>query len=326
MHNKLHDKPHVIIVTGPTASGKTNFAEQLAHVLPIEMVNADVGQFYTPLTIGTAKPDWRSLPFKSHLFDILDTPHEISVTDYRQQVLPIVQDIVARGKVPVIVGGSLFYLKALMFPPQAPVPVSIRPESIDFSQDAISLWSLLQEIDPERAAALHPNDRYRIERALMIWQETGSKPSQLVPLYDPPFHTTWVFMQPALAILEKRIYVRTQQMVMTEGWIDETRALLDTPWEAFVQQKGFIGYAELIKFLRGELVGSDVEDVIALIGLRTRQYARRQLIFLKKFMVQLEEHRSTAPYLQESITLAEWSVDRVNVVVAMYNDLLGRRS
>jgi tRNA dimethylallyltransferase len=288
------------------------------------MVNADVGQFYTPLTIGTAKPDWRSLPFKSHLFDILDTPHELSVTDYRQRVLPIVQDIVARGNVPVIVGGSLFYLKALMFPPQAPAPAPVKPEAIDFSQDAISLWSLLQTIDPERAEVLHPNDRYRIERALMIWQETGSKPSQLVPLYDPPFHTTWVFMQPALSVLEKRIYVRTQQMVMIDGWIDEAKALLDTPWEAFVQQKGFIGYAELIKMLRGEFADNTMDDIIALIGLRTRQYARRQLIFLKKFKIQLEEHRSSSTYLQEATTLTEWSVDQVSSVVSMYNDRLIR--
>jgi tRNA dimethylallyltransferase len=318
------NKPRVIIVTGPTASGKTDFAEQLARTLPIEMINADVGQFYTPLTVGTAKPDWRKLPFKSHLFDILNTPCDMSVADYRQQVLAIVSDVTVRGNVPVIVGGSLFYLKALMFPPQAPVPVAVKPEAVDFSQDTVSLWKILQTIDPERAAALHPNDRYRIERALMIWQETGSKPSQLVPLYDPPFHANWVFMQPALPVLEKRIYVRTEQMVCTGGWIEEARTLLGTPWEAFVQQKGFIGYAELIRLLRGAQTEREIEDVIALIGLRTRQYARRQLIFLKKFKTQLEEHRSLSTYQQEMTTISDWSMDHVNGVVAMYKGRLGR--
>ena len=105
-----------IIIYGPTAVGKTDFAEALAQRINGEIINADAAQFYTPLTIGTAKPDWRKAPVPYHLFDICDEPNNYSVAAYRADVERAVTSIASRGKIPIIVGGSGFYIHSLFFP------------------------------------------------------------------------------------------------------------------------------------------------------------------------------------------------------------------
>src|ERR1700679_544548 len=140
----------LIIIYGPTAVGKTECADLLAAKFPIEIINMDVGQLYVPLSIGTAKPDWKTSPIAHHLFDYLDKPVSWSVTDYRATVLEVIKQIRARGNTPVLVGGSSFYLTSLLFPPSQPSlkqPVPPLPEA---TSDA---WQLLLSIDPERACA-----------------------------------------------------------------------------------------------------------------------------------------------------------------------------
>jgi tRNA dimethylallyltransferase len=283
--------PHVVIVIGPTASGKTFLAEHYALNYNGEIINADMGQFYTPLTIGTAKPAWRDKPFTCHLFDIIDAPETLDVRRYRTLVRTAVDDCLVSHKLPIIVGGSLFYVQSLFFPPHD--IEHITPEqTIDLEQDTASLWDLLNTIDSERAQALHPNDRYRIVRALNIWQTTRQKPSRLKPRYEKPFIApiNIIALEPPRDELCERIQERTTDMMYKEGWLEEAEQLLDTPWETFVQQRGFIGYIEIFAWIRAGKNRDELPDLITKISIKTQQYAKRQITFWHKLHKLLIPH------------------------------------
>lgn len=279
-----------LIIVGPTASGKSWLAEQLAPQIHGQIINADVGQFYVPLTIGTAKPAWRSLPVSSHLFDILHEPTDLTVVEYREAVGNIITDLEGSKQVPIIVGGSLFYSKSLLFPPHSPPDstTSAHAHDINFEQDTQSLWDFLKTIDPVRAQELHPHDRYRIVRALGIWQQTGMLPSHLKPLFDPLCSTVLVALMPSYRELGEKINQRTHDMIM-HGWIDEAESLMGTEWQDFAVKKGLIGYTELFSWIAQGKQQKTLPAVVDVIALRTRQYAKRQLTFLKMFVRQVQE-------------------------------------
>lgn len=283
----------VLIITGPTASGKTQLAEDIALRHNGEIINADVGQFYVPLTVGTAKPDWQSKPFRSHLFDIINDQTEINITRYRQLVCGLVAEIQQRGHIPIIVGGSAFYIKSLFFPPAEynsqhdPKDQSPRHQ-IDTSRDTVMLWEMLNKIDPARAQKLHQNDQYRIVRALDIWQKTGQLPSSFEPRFSPPFPAHIVFLVPEYELLCKNIEKRTYAMVECTGWIEEAQRLLTTPWEDFIQQKRIIGYPQIFAWIKAGGQRRELGKVIESIVQETRQYAKRQIVFLKKFKADLD--------------------------------------
>src|SRR5690242_2065865 len=140
------DMDKAVIIYGPTAVGKTDFAEHLAAQLDGEIINADAAQFYTPLTIGTAKPNWRSAIATHHLFDICDEPLDYSVACYRAKVQQCIDEIRQRGAVPIVVGGSGFYINTLFF------PVGEHAKTEVTASDSFS-WEVLNVIDPIRAVA-----------------------------------------------------------------------------------------------------------------------------------------------------------------------------
>lgn len=115
--NTMHLNRTMIIISGPTAAGKSDFALELAEKIPSEIINMDMGQMYAALSIGTAKPDWQSSSIVHHLFDSIDSPRNYTVVEYRKNVLEILEGIWAKKKLPIVVGGSGFYLKSLFFPP-----------------------------------------------------------------------------------------------------------------------------------------------------------------------------------------------------------------
>src|SRR5579863_9779399 len=122
MKNKIINRPFMLIVYGPTGVGKTDVALAIAQHIPAEIINMDMGQFYTPLSIGTAKPDWKNSPIPHHLFDIIDTPINYTVAEYRTMLYKTVQEVIGRGNLPILVGGSGFYLHSLLFPPHTAFP------------------------------------------------------------------------------------------------------------------------------------------------------------------------------------------------------------
>ncbi len=281
----------MIIITGPTATGKKECALELARLLDGEIFNDDVGQFYVPFSIGTAKPNWHSETIPHHLFDIIDNPKDFDVLKFYETVKELVKNIRQKGKTPIVVGGSVFYIKSLFFPPKAP--------GIDTGDlgDKGS-WDDLYAIDPERAASVNPTDTYRIKRALAIWQKTGIKPSIFAPTLD----TSWgnvhiIAINREISDLNTRIELRTHAMIQ-QGWIDETRRLLDTVWEEFIARKKLIGYNEIIAYLKKQSCNGN--DLVEEIALRTRQYAKRQRTFLRMIARCLSGN--------PTITVHEWNL------------------
>jgi tRNA dimethylallyltransferase len=267
-------QPHFLILYGATGVGKTDFALKIAHQLQGHIINMDVGQFYTPLNIGTAKPDWHSQKVPHHLFDIVDEPRNITATQYRTLVLDLFKELWARGELPILVGGSGFYLKSLLFPPSAH---SANSFEVDLQSTSQELWNRLHSIDPLRAAQIHKNDRYRINRALAIWQSTGRKPSEYTSIFAPPSSFTLVHLMRDREDLYKRIDQRTLYMI-DAGWIEETQQL--TPeWISFLKTKKIIGYEAIADYIQSSKTENSLQTLIGVIQQRTRNYAKRQETF-----------------------------------------------
>lgn len=236
----------MVVIAGSTGVGKTDLALNLGKTVPIEIINADTGQFYEPLTIGTAKPDWKTSHLQHHLFDIFTTPRSCTVLEYRKLLQNCLEDIWKRNKIPVIVGGSTFYIESIFFQSACVEKMHEPLEHALF--DGTSLWQKLNAIDPQRAQEIHPHDEYRLKRALTVWNATGIKPSEQKPLYSP-FASYWFFyVTRERTDLYNRIDQRCETM-LSDGWVDEVSSLINTPWQPFIQQKKFIGYPELIDFI-----------------------------------------------------------------------------
>jgi len=278
-------KKTIFIITGPTGVGKTDFALDLANRAPIEIINADNGQFYKPLTIGTAKPDWQSSPIPHHGFDIVAEPEPYTVVAYRAYVQQLCHEIWSRNKIPVLVGGSLFYIQSLFFPPRA-------QQAIHSAQELEPSWDALYAIDPLRAQAIHPHDTYRIARALTLWQTTACKPSTLSLVYEPWCDAHIIFLTRPRDILYQRINERVDQM-FEQGFVNEVAALKDTPWEPFLQQKKCIGYDDILAYIeQGSQEIQHQQELIQRIQKKTRNYAKRQHTFWRMLCQRLSQASS----------------------------------
>lgn len=284
-----------IIIYGPTAVGKTAFAEMLAQSLGGEIINADAAQFYTPLTIGTAKPDWRNAAVPHHLFDICHEPVDYSVASYRTDAQRCVQEIRHRGNIPIFVGGSGFYIHSLFF------PVNEYPkEGMIAASDNYS-WNLLHAVDPARAAAIHPHDTYRISRALILYQQTKQLPSALVPAYRPITQLFLVELSCEPELLKNRIHTRTTQM-LDAGWLAEAEALIGTPWEQFVLRKKWIGYPALIEYCKTDKSPEKLAAVKDAIVRHTWRYARKQMAYGRMLEQKIKKADSQASYMKINLT------------------------
>ena len=294
----------MIVLYGPTGVGKTDFSLLLASQIPVEIINMDVGSFYTPLTIGTCKPAWQQSAVVHHLFDIVDTAKNYSVAQYRTDVLALVSQIHGRGKMPLLVGGSGFYLKSLLFPPRAAGSSPMLQASTKSTAD---LWHELHTVDPKRAALIDKNDRYRIERAIAIWQETGQIPSSYAPTFDPIEKTYIVHITRERAQLYESINQRVISM-FDQGWIDEVKNLMGSAWQPFLQEKKIIGYDDILKYL----VSSEtkIDSLIERIQIKTRNYAKRQETFWRMLQKQLASADPDCQHVQqETINLTLKNLD-----------------
>ncbi len=337
--------PFFIIISGPTGVGKTAIVTSLAHKIPpFEVINADMGQMYTPLTIGTAKPDYLNEPFKQHLFDCIDTPHDWTVAQYRERVIALMEQLWARSVIPVLVGGSGFYLSSLFFPPrdlESGFSAELSADHRDVLSDpellingpiankqhtTAELWQELYALDPARAQAVHQNDRYRIERALGLWYHSGTLPSACIPPFSPPARCVWYNVTRDKDELMQRIDARVVEM-FAQGWIDEVKGL-DAPWREFLLKKKLIGYAEICAFLdRLEHEAHDPEDTEWEIRLyealkhdirkKTRAYAKRQLTYwrmLKKKFSQCDPRHEMVELIELNVSQGvDWEQFNKNV-------------
>lgn len=301
-------KRPIICIFGPTGVGKSGLAEEIAAHLPAEIINMDVGQFYTPLSIGTAKPAWQKSSIPHHLFDIIHEPRHLNVIQYRDLVLQTIADVSERNKIPILVGGSGFYLLSLFFPPRI---VSLDQNELPGS------WQDLYAIDPERARKIHPNDTYRIQRALAIVQSTGFRSSLYQPHFQPfaPFILVEVLRE--RADLYDQINKRTQLMIQ-EGWIEEVERLLNTEWEQFMLKKKLIGYDTIIHYLRSPREQQVPEQLIEVIARKTRHYAKRQITFGKMLTSRLQHQQGFLQKTQSSFISCNLTLSDI----ALYLDAL----
>ena len=273
----------LLVICGATASGKTSLAVKCAKRLNGEVISCDALLVYRGLNIGTAKPTREEMGgIPHHLIDVADPTDGFTVHDFERLALDAVADISARGKVPVLCGGTGFYLNAVLF--QSGFGNAAADEGVRAKYNAIAaekgkeyLHGLLQEVDVESAAVLHPNDVKRVVRALEIYELTGKKKSDQQDGRVPRFpYEAFAFDYPR-EVLYERIDRRAAQM-FEEGLVEEVRGLLaSVPENAQCMQA--IGYKEVVEGLKNGDNQSTMRDIVQK---NTRNYAKRQLTFFKK--------------------------------------------
>jgi len=287
------DNP-LIVVVGPTASGKTSFSIELAQRVNAEIINADSRQLYRDLSIGTAKVTQEEMDgVPHHLLDVLDPNEEATSGRYQLEAERIINDIRERGNVPMLVGGSMLYVStiidALTMAPEAD-PV-LRQELMDaYDLDGgKALHHKLQQIDPEAADAIHQNNKPRLVRAVEIYELCKQSKSDVVPKTELRIgkkdeHNNCSNCKHDLFIigithprpeLHERINERTRQM-FDAGWIDEVQMLLKKGYTADHPGMKSHGYREIVRYLQ-EGEPETLEELQEHIAAKTRQYARRQL-------------------------------------------------
>ncbi|MBM3887161.1 hypothetical protein FJ364_04480, partial [Candidatus Dependentiae bacterium] len=185
--------------------------------------------------------------------------------------------------VPIVVGGSLFYVQSIFFPPnEFDFDDERKNVLIEYNSSFEYSWEMLAKIDPTRASQLHPNDTYRIKRALHIWQQSRLLPSQLQPVFNFTNAAYLLMLMPEKEILHKRIEQRALSMLEQEEWITEAASLMNTEWEPFIRSKGLLGYDLIFDALRDG--NANPSQLAPLIVTQTWQYAKRQLTFLRGFI------------------------------------------
>ncbi len=277
----------LICIAGPTASGKTALAVQLAQALDGEVISCDSMQVYRRMDIGTAKPTAEEMDgVVHHMLDVADPDEEFSVSRYCELADPIVQDVLARGRTAIVAGGTGLYMDALMRGNSfAPCPSTGVRAHLEMQADRDGMEAMLarlQSIDPESAARLHLSDRKRVLRALEVYYETGetisdhNRRTQAIP---PKYRPVWLALTDAArADLYGRIDRRVEAM-LARGLLDEIRALLDSGIPEKCTALQAIGYKEFIAALHGQCT---VEEAAAQVQLSSRHYAKRQLTWFRR--------------------------------------------
>ncbi|MCL2125698.1 MAG: tRNA (adenosine(37)-N6)-dimethylallyltransferase MiaA [Oscillospiraceae bacterium] len=279
--------PDIIIITGPTATGKTMIGALLAHEIGGEVVSADSMQIYKYMDIGTAKPtvDER-LGIPHHMIDIVAPGDDYSAARYIEDAARCIDDIIMRGKMPILVGGSGLYIDSLVsgrdfaLRGDSELRSALEAEYDNLGGDV--MLSKLREFDADSASILTPNDKKRLVRAFEVYITTGMPISQHninTQLLPPRYATTKFILDFSdRAMLYARINRRVDSMV-EKGLADEVRALLDmgVPLECTAMQA--IGYKEMLDVV---VRGSDLAAAIEKIKMESRRYAKRQLTWLRR--------------------------------------------
>ncbi len=280
--------PKVVCVVGPTGCGKTKMGVLLAKAFDGEVVSCDSMQLYRGMVIGTAAPTAEEMDgVRHHMVGVAEPTEDYSAARYALEARVCVDDILARGKLPIIVGGTGLYMDALVRDHGFAAGKSggeVRKTLYDrLEKEGIEpLWAELEAVDAESAARLHKNDEKRILRALEVYYETGKTISQHnEETKDAPLRYEPVYIGLAYADREKMkavIDLRVDKM-MAGGLLDEVKALLDGGVPASATALQAIGYKECLDYFAGV---RSAEETAAEIKLRSRQYAKRQLTWLRR--------------------------------------------
>lgn len=277
--------PCVLVIAGPTASGKSGLALELARHRPIEIVNADSRAFYIGMDTGTAKPSKAEREsVRHHLVDILSPDAPMSVTHFQHLALQAIEDILGRGALPVVVGGSAQYLNALVEGWQAPAVPPNDPLRQELEREAElvgvdPLLERLRQVDPVSAERNGPNLR-RIIRALEVWEATGKPMSSLQTRKPPPYRFVQVELWWPREVLYDRIDQRVDAMIVN-GLVDEVRSLLAAGYDPALPAFSSIGYRQLVPAI---VDGSSeaLAEAIERIKVDTHRLVRHQQTWFRK--------------------------------------------
>jgi tRNA dimethylallyltransferase len=280
--------PSAIFLMGPTASGKTGAAVDLISKLPVEIISVDSALVFKDMDIGTAKPDAATLAKAPHrLIDIIEPTSAYSAANFRTDALRLMTDITARGKIPLLVGGTMLYFKALQEGlsglPEANPELRARLDARAAFVGWPAMHQKLALVDPMSAARLEPNDMQRIQRALEVFEITGEAMSTLYAKQTNevlPYKLLKIALVPSdRKVLHDRIAIRFEQM-LKDGFVDEVKRLIAkypslTPESTSMR---CVGYRQALEHLAGEYDLAELHDrgIFA-----TRQLAKRQLTWLR---------------------------------------------
>jgi tRNA dimethylallyltransferase len=278
---------NIICIAGPTASGKTALAVELAKAINGEVISCDSMQIYKRMDIGTAKPTKDEMQgIVHHMLSVAEPWEDYSVSRYCETATPILEDILARKKTAIIAGGTGLYMDALIrgntFAPYPSTGRRQELEQIAQNEGIEKVIDMLRQADPESAQRLHPSDQKRIIRAMEVYLETGisitehNRQTQLIP---PKFTACWFALQDEdRSELYNRIDSRVEQMLGL-GLIDEIRSLLAEGISKKSTALQAIGYKEFISYLDGTM---SLEEATNQVQQASRHYAKRQLTWFRK--------------------------------------------
>ncbi len=276
--------PELLLVVGPTASGKSEFAEQLASERGGEVLNADSQQFYRGMDIGTGKVQPARMKVRHWLLDSCQPGEAMTGMEFARRADEIIGELHREGKVPVVVGGTGLYVRCLL---EGLDSLPLRDEAIRARlreelavEGPETLHRRLEQIDPNLAKKIHPHDPARLVRYLEVWELTGKPPSQILSGRRPDrlrYITQTIWLNPPRDPLRERIAIRVEEMLQ-QGWLEEVRGLMERGLDPRRLPNKPIGYVELARVVSGEL---ELKDAQARIILKTRQYAKRQTTFFR---------------------------------------------
>lgn len=277
----IEETPPVVVVCGPTGIGKTAVAVRLAGEFDGEIISADSMQVYRRMDIGTAKPTREERrAVRHHLIDLRDPDEDFDAAEFVQSARTAANEILAHRRLPFVVGGTGLYIKAFLqglFESAAVDPqlrLRLQKEAAELGSPV--LHRRLAAVDPETAARLHPNDTFRIVRALEAFAAAGEPLSSLHAAHrfgDRPYNALKIGLQMERALLYRRIDGRVDTM-LAEGLEAEVRGLLDAGCSADLKSLQSIGYRHLVDYIQGRL---EWEECVRTLKRDTRRYAKRQM-------------------------------------------------
>lgn len=278
-------KQPLIIITGPTAVGKTEASILLAKKINGEIISADSMQVYKGMDIGTAKitkDEMMGVPH--HLIDILSPEQDFNVYTFQQLAKTAVDDICSRGKIPILAGGTGFYIQALLYGisfKEEANTYRLELEKILEEKGNLYLHAMLEEVDPASANIIHPNNIKRVIRALEFYQETGepiSKHNETERQKESQFQSAYFVLNMPREQLYERINLRIDKM-LADGLIQEVTTLKEMGVKKEMTSMQGIGYKEVLDYLNGE---TSYEEMVYLLKRDTRHFAKRQITWFKR--------------------------------------------
>lgn len=306
--------PPLIAIVGPTAVGKTRLAIDLAKELDGEIVSADSRQVYRFMDIGTAKPtlrERRSVPH--HLIDVVEPDDQFTLAQYQELAFAAIDGIIARGKVPFLIGGTGLYVRAVLEGFHIPrvIPSLALRECLyrrASEEGAGSLHNELATIDPVAAGRIDPRNVRRIVRALEVYHETGIPISRLQRKQAPPYRILKIGLTMERAELYRRIDQRVERMI-EDGLVEEVKGLVERGYGYEMSAMSGLGYRQIGLYLQGRL---ELSSAIELIKRETRRFVRQQYTWFRQ--------------LDETIhwfTVAEGIYDRIRTLILSFLNNLG---